>query len=136
MHENIWPPFLAFSAIISIGPLSPMLNSPGTPRSHGIQAVPGASILPGKIFAQYRVNYQLLLSMIISQKPMTSPVHYDIYGKESKPCIIPYSYKVHLQTVCSNGSILTSIEIHTLLPSLSCSDLIKSCSIMWTRLIS
>ena len=51
-------------------------------------------------------------------------IHHVLYSKESKQCkdelrssdTTPCSYKVHLVVVCSNGSILTSIGIPTLLP--------------------
>ena len=56
--------------------------------------------------------------------------------KRDRPCIIPCSYKVHPHKARSEKSILTSIGIPTLFPWISCSDLINSCSIMWTWLIS
>ena len=46
-------------------------------------------------------------------------------------CFTPCSSRVHLPMVLSNGSTHTSIGTQPSLPSLSCFDPIKSCSITW-----
>ena len=134
LHINFGLTFRAKIAIIPIGSLSSMIFRFSTPRPHGIQAAPNAVRRHGTNFRAKPRQYLTILEQggsLIWLLSLIVPVYYDVYGKE----VMHYSMLIqgHLVMTHSSLLILTSIGIPTLLPSRSCSDLIKSCSIMWTR---
>ena len=118
--QNLMLPFLRNNRHTVHRACQPCRAAIPTLSSHGIQAPPGA-----RTSAETRVlgaNPILLSSRFLRHGRLSGNDRsvqvqvMSVYGKESKPCIILCSYKVHLAMARSNGSVLISIGIPTLYP--------------------